>query len=197
MPDYDFEQVYSNTPRTKLLVAALKGLVMLQDTYSQDIKNFSRGELNLKSNEVLKSRRQDVLHVEDLASMSGVAFNDLHWYDASIRYLREAIEVFISTTRKAYHSDYFENFLHESLASMKKWYASYHNEMLNRIDNPIELNYKTFPVKINEGNGTLVLHILFGVKYSNFSSLDIDYYFHIATTKSLLLLVLTVFMKSF
>ena len=125
---------------------------MLEDTYAQDIKNFSRGELNVKSDVAIKTRSMDSLQVQDLVSMSGIAFNDLHWYDASIRYLKEAINMFVSTSRNPYRSSFFNSFLYESLISLKKWYPSYHNEMLDKMDNPIGLDYKLFPLMVNEGS---------------------------------------------
>ena len=38
---------------------------MLQDTYGLDIKHFSRGELNIISNEKVRYRNMDTLQVED------------------------------------------------------------------------------------------------------------------------------------
>ena len=67
--------------------------------------------LDLKNNELVKSRSVDSLQVEDLISMSGVAFNELKWYDASIRYLQQATEKFFSTSRNAYQSSFFKEFL--------------------------------------------------------------------------------------
>ena len=162
---YGFEKVYSNIPRTQLLVAALKGVIMLQDTYGPDIKHFSRGELNLKKNIFIKSRSNDALQVDDLLSMSGIAFNELHWYDSSIRYLKQAIDELFSNTRKVYNSSFFERFLQECLTSMKKWYSSYHNELLHKMGNPIGMDYKLLPLRINEGKRLRVLHLWFDVKY--------------------------------
>ena len=153
---YDFEKIYSNIPRTELLIAALKGVIMLQDTYGPDIRRFSKGDLNLKNITFIRSRSSDVLQVEDLVSMSGIAFNDLHWYDTSIRYLKQAINKFSSTSRKPYNSSFFEHILQECLVLMKKWYSSYHNELLNKMGYPIKLDdYKLFPVMINEGNRSM------------------------------------------
>ena len=165
--NFGFEKVYRSISGTKILIAALKGLIMLQDTYGEDIKYFSKGDLSLKSTGVSLPRTVDALRAEDLISMSGVSFNDLQWYDASIRYLKEAIDVFISTTRVPYRSILTENLIHECLYLMKALYPVHHNEMLNKRDNPIGMDYKLFPLMINEGS------VLSGPQFD--SMLDILY----------------------
>ena len=157
---YDFEKVYINNTQTQLLIAALKGIIMLEDTYVQDIKHFSIGELNLKNDVVNRTRNVDALQVEDLVSMSGIAFNDLHWYDASIRYLKEAINVFFSTARKTNRNSVFNSFLYECLTSLKNWYPSYHNKLLNKMDNPIGLDYKLFPSMLIKGSRSMFWYFL-------------------------------------
>ena len=149
---FGFEKVYANNTETQLIIGALKGLMMLQDTYGLDIKSFSRGDLKIKSNEKVKYRTMDTLQVEDLVSMSGISFNDLHWYDASIRYLKEATDIFVATAKVTYRNSLFRNILDECLNTMKKLYPAYHNKMLEKMDNPIGTDYKLFPLPIDEGN---------------------------------------------
>ena len=149
---FGFEKIYVNNTETQLIIAALKGLMMLQDTYGLDIKNFSKGELNIKSNEKVRYRNMDALQLEDLVSMSGISFNHLHWYDASIRYLKEATDIFVATAMERYSDSLFRNILVECLNVMKKLYPAYHNKMLDKMDNPIGTDYKLFPLPIDEGN---------------------------------------------
>ena len=150
--NYGFEKIYANNTETQLITAALKGLMMLQDTYGLDIKSFSRGDLEIKSNEKFKYRNMDRLQVEDLVSMSGISFNHLRWYDASIRYLKEAADIFVATAKETYQNSVFRNILDEFLNAMKKLYPAYHNKMLEKMDNPIGTDYKLYPLPIDEGN---------------------------------------------
>ena len=149
---FGFEKAYVNTTQTQLITSALKGLIMLQDTYGQNIKHFSRGKSNIKISKELGDRVVDTLQVEDLVAMAGISFNELHWYDASIRYLKEAIDVFSSTAKKSYRSIVFENILDDCLNAMKRLYPSYHNKMLDKMGNAIGIDYKLFPLSINEGS---------------------------------------------
>ena len=153
---FNFERVYDDVSRIHIVIAALKGIIMLQDTYNLDIENFSKGNLDLKNNELVKSRSVDSLQVEDLISMSGVAFNELKWYDASIRYLQQATEKFFSTSRNAYQSSFFKEFLQECLALMTKWYPSYHNDMITKTNTSVGPDWKAFPLIVNEGTRYVV-----------------------------------------
>ena len=161
--NFGFENIYVNNTKTQLMIAALKGLMMLQDTYGLDIKHFSRGELDIKSNEKGRVRIMDSLQVEDLLSMSGISFNDLRWYDASIRYLKEATDIFVASAKETYRNSLFRNILDECLNAMKKLYPSYHNKMLEKMDNPIGTDYKLFPLPIDEGNNVNIMGIMFDV----------------------------------
>ena len=76
-----------------MLDGALKGVIMLQDTYDQNIKNYSQGHFVLKNNVLVTSRRSDHLRADDLAYMAALAFDFFKWYDASVRYLKEAIDL--------------------------------------------------------------------------------------------------------
>ena len=150
--NFGYKKIYANNTETQLIIAALKGIMMLQDTYGLDIKSFSKGVLNIKSNEKVIHRNMDTLQVEDLISMSGISFNDLRWYDASIRYLKEATDIFVATAKETYRNSLFRNILDECLDAMKKLYPAYHNKMLDKMDNPIGTDYKLYPLPIDEGN---------------------------------------------
>ena len=148
---FGFERVYGDVSRIHIVIAALKGIIMLQDTYNLDIKHFSKGKLNLRKNEFVKSRSVDSLKVDDLISMSGVAINELKWYDASIRYLKHATEKFFFTSRNAYQSNFFKDILQECLVLMTMWYPSYHNEMITKTNTSVGPDWKAFPLIVNEG----------------------------------------------
>ena len=46
---FDFGRAYK-VPIIEIMKSALKGLIMIQDTYHQDIKQFSNGDLNMEYN---------------------------------------------------------------------------------------------------------------------------------------------------
>ena len=148
--NYDFSFGHlAGTFVSTIMESAIKGLVMLQETYDQDITNFSRGHLHLKSGVDRNTRRMDSLQVDDLASMSTMAFNHYKWYDTGIRYLKTAIGLFESLSleeRKELPSN-----LEESLLLMKKQYPAYHNGLLNKKKNIIGPGWKLSPYLIDTG----------------------------------------------
>ena len=148
--NYDFSFGHlAGTFVSTIMESAIKGLVMLQETYDQDITNFSRGHLHLKSGVDRNTRRMDSLQVDDLASMSTMAFNHYKWYDTGIRYLKTAIGLFESLSieeRKELPSN-----LEESLLLMKKQYPAYHNGLFNKKKNIIGPGWKLSPYLIDTG----------------------------------------------
>ena len=148
---FDFEKVYQRSTQ-EIMDGSLKGLVMLQETYEQDIRDFSKGHLHLKNKNTIDrtSRNIDSLQPVDLAAMSTLAFDDYKWYDNSLTYLREALESYYSLSNDQRREMPTEDF-EESLLMMKKHYASYHNQLLQKKDNILGDSWKLYPYSVNKG----------------------------------------------
>jgi hypothetical protein len=145
---YNYEESYQLGPGD-IIDAALKGIIMLQETYNQEIKEYSAGHLRFKSGIERNSRKADSLQPDDLASMSTMAFKYFRWYDNGIDYLKAAIDTFYSLSkekRKELPVD-----LEKSLFIMKKHYPSYHNNMFNKKSNLIGPDWKVYPHIVNTG----------------------------------------------
>ena len=148
---FDFEKVYQRSTQ-EIMDGSLKGLVMLQETYEQDIRDFSKGHLHLKNKNTIDrtSRNIDSLQPVDLAAMSTLAFDDYKWYDNSLTYLRAALESYYSLSfeqRREMPTEDFE----KTLLWMKKHYSSYHNQLLQKKDNILGESWKLYPYPVDTG----------------------------------------------
>ena len=148
---FDFEKVYQRSTQ-EIMDGSLKGLVMLQETYEQDIKDFSKGHLHLKNKITIErtSRNIDSLQPDDLAAMSTLAFDDYKWYDNSLTYLREALESYYSLSYEQRREMPTEDF-EKTLLWMKKHYSSYHNQLLQKKDNILGESWKLYPYPVDTG----------------------------------------------
>ena len=146
---FKYERDYKNTDHTDIMRAALRGLIMLQATYNQDMQEYSKGHLSYKNRLMQTSRKTDSLKPEDLVTLSTIALNDFNWIDNAITYLKAAIHKYysISTESDNNQSDDFE----QLLLAMKKHYSIYHNEMLAKKDNPIGPEWKLHPYIVDSG----------------------------------------------
>ena len=149
---FDFEKVYKRST-LEIMDGALKGLVMLQETYEQDIKDFSKGHLHLKNKDIIEhiSRKIDSLQPDDLAAMSTLAFEYYKWYDNSLIYLKEALESYYSLSNEQRREMPTEDF-EKSLLMMKKHYTSYHNQLLQKKDNILGDSWKLYPYPVDKGS---------------------------------------------
>ena len=149
---FDFEKVYKRST-LEIMDGALKGLVMLQETYEQDIKDFSKGHLHLKNKKIIEhsSRKIDSLQPDDLAAMSTLAFEYYKWYDNSLIYLKEALESYYSLSNDQRREMPTEDF-EKSLLMMKKHYTSYHNQLLQKKDNILGDSWKLYPYPVDKGS---------------------------------------------
>ena len=149
---FDFEKVYKRST-LEIMDGALKGLVMLQETYEQDIKDFSKGHLHLKNKNIIepRSRKIDSLQPDDLAAMSTLAFEYYKWYDNSLIYLKEAFESYYSLSNEQRREMPTEDF-EKSLLMMKKHYTSYHNQLLQKKDNILGDSWKLYPYPVDKGS---------------------------------------------
>ena len=148
---FDFEKVYQRSTQ-EIMDGSLKGLVMLQETYEQDIKDFSKGHLHLKNKNTIErtSRNIDSLQPDDLAAMSTLAFDDYKWYDNSLTYLRAALESYYSLSYEQRREMPTEDF-EKTLLWMKKHYTSYHNQLLQKKDNILGESWKLYPYPVDTG----------------------------------------------
>ena len=150
-----------NVRMEKIFEEASKGLMMIHDTYDLDTKQFSRGHLNLKNGVEMKSRKIDSLQPDDLASISTTAFR-LHWYDTSLKYLREAIDLFNQISEEERRILLLPSAFEDTLLQMKRGYSKYHNSLLIKKQQNIGPEWKLFPNLVNEGmNRKLSAYILF------------------------------------
>ena len=149
---FDFEKVYQRSTQ-EIMDGSLKGLVMLQETYEQDIKDFSKGHLHLKNENIIErnSRKIDSLQPDDLAAMSTLAFEYYKWYDNSLIYLKEAFESYYSLSNEQRREMPTEDF-EKSLLMMKKHYTSYHNQLLQKKDNILGDSWKLYPYPVDKGS---------------------------------------------
>lgn len=144
----NIENVY-NQPEVLIVEAAAKGVIMLQETYEQNITEYLKGHLRLKSGIKRNGRNIDSLKVDDLASMSTIAFDHYKWYDTSLKYLKEAFNLFYSLTFEEQRM--LPHNLEESLIKMKKQYPKYHNDLVVKKTNQIGPEWKIFPNMVDTG----------------------------------------------
>ena len=150
---FDFEKMYRRT-MIDIMKGGLRGLVMLQETYEQDIQLFSKGQLHLKSNIDTNSRKKDSLKPDDLAAMSVLAFEFYKWYDNSLKYLREALKSFYLSSYVKKNRDNIMDGLEKYLLSMKIHYSSYHNQLHSKKKNILGNGWKLYPYIVDEGRTT-------------------------------------------
>ena len=152
---YPYKALYSISAQD-LLIAACKGIIMLQETYDQNITEFSKGHLRIKSDFDKSSRMIDSLRIEDLMAISNVAFNFYKWYDTAIKYLKEAIHMFSSSLKKnSVNMQHLE--IENKLSSMKREYPLYHNDMFDKKTNFIGPDWKMYPNTVDLGKNDIIL----------------------------------------
>ena len=107
---------------------ALKGMLMLQETYQLDPKDFLKGQINYK-NQIFKSRYS--MSVQDLEKLTKLAFK-YEWYDNSITFLKA-----INST---------EN---KDLMELKNDLIKVHNKLVMARKSRISQKSKVFPFIVN------------------------------------------------
>ena len=145
---FDYTTAY-RVPIIEIMKSSLKGLVMIQDTYHQDIKKFSSGDLNIEIRSQRASRKTDSLNANDLAAMSSTAFWSYNWYDSSIRYLKESLESLPIMYNETQHTGAVE--LRKVILEMKTQYISYHNELYHEKPNIFGKWWKLYPYMVDSG----------------------------------------------
>ena len=152
----DLEVVYSHSFST-VIKSAAKGVIMIQVTYYQDLKEYTKGYLNLKRGIQNDSRRIDSLQIDDLALMSSVAFDHFKWYDTSLKYLKKAILMFYSIGIDQKITLPYK--VKGALLKMKRQYATYHNKLVSKKTRSIGTDWKINPYPVNTGIPVLYLQL--------------------------------------
>ena len=146
---FEFSYNYSLSG-PKIMDGAQKGIIMLQETYDQNIKEFSHGHLHLQGRIENNSRRIDSLQPDDLASMSTMAFTLFKWYDNALTFLKQSISLFNNLSKEE-RSELPSNF-GNTLLKTKKQYAVYHNDMLYKKQSYVGPEWKLFPYMVDKGS---------------------------------------------
>ena len=146
---YTYETAYKELEKISIVKSALSGVLLLRETFEQNIIDFSKGDLCLKNTTFSSTRQIDSLKIEDLATMSKIAFNQFNYYDSAIEYLKAATLMFYNEIGSMSAS--VSRTIEELLILMKRNYPSYHNEMLSKMDNSVGINWKLYPVMVDEG----------------------------------------------
>ena len=147
--NFSYEEVYQTVEKTNILKAALKGVIMLRETYVPNIEHFASGNLSLKNGKLLSSRLIDSLSHLDLAMLSKIAFNEFNWFDSAIEWLKVAIKMYYKI-RGSVTANY-GIIVEDLLFSMRSKYSLYHNEMASKVDNPVGPDWKIYPYLVDEG----------------------------------------------
>ena len=145
---YSYDDLHNLTAE-EITLASLKGVVMLKESYIQDIKNYSKGNIRWKSGIKSNSRQIDTLQPQDMAAMSSIAFNTFKWHDTGLKCLKGAIDMFYSLAK----TDQIKlpRNLEDTLLKMKKYYPTFHNNVFRTRYNIIGPDWKVFPYAVNTG----------------------------------------------
>ena len=146
---FSYQDVYKDWKMIDIVKAALKGMLMLRETYEQNITDLSTGSLSIKPSLSRFTRQIDSLTPVDIASLSKLAFNEFNYYDSAIEYLKSALAML--RNNKGTKNNAHLKKLDELLLSMWNKYPTYHNELLEKHKNPVGLDWKLFPYKVDEG----------------------------------------------
>ena len=132
----------------EIMEGAQKGLIMLQETYDLNVREFAKG--TIQKDVASTSRKIDSLYPDDLASMSTIALNMFRWYDNSLQYLKASLEGFhnLSETQK---EEFLPTNFKEKILMMRSSYSVAHNEMLYKKRKHIGSDWKLFPYLVDKG----------------------------------------------
>ena len=144
-----YQEYFHDISVDRTLYGAMKGLIMLQETYMQDIRNYSKGYLDVEEKIKQGSRRIDSLLPQDLAAMSIIAFTYMKWYDNSLQYIKTALDLFYSFSIK--DRSQLPAQLEKTLLEMKTNYSSYHNYLFAQKPTHLGSDWKLFPYRVDEG----------------------------------------------
>ena len=136
-------------PEKLIIQGALKGLIMLHETYKVNITEFAKGHIG--NEKTTFSRHIDSLQPDDLAYMSTIAMTVFKWYDNSLNYLKAAFDHVYYSSKTIQNNFLQTSKLQETLLSMKNIYSIAHNEMLYKNDVSIGSEYKLYEYIVDTG----------------------------------------------
>ena len=141
----------------ELLGGALRGVIILHETYGLNLEGFIRGEL-LDDYALSKSRKIDSLKKDDLALMAVEAFK-MDWYDSSIKYINSSTSSYYQHLSEKNQSHYSFPKFEETSLEIRRHYAKYHNNLLGQSKTTTDLlgegiQWKLFPNVVDEGLNT-------------------------------------------
>ena len=146
----------------ELLGGALRGVIILHETYGLNLERFIQGEL-LDNNALTRSRKTDSLKKDDLALMAVEAFK-MNWYDSSIKYINSSTSSHhhLSEQNQDYYN--FPKFKEISL-EIRRHYAKHHNNLLVQSKTTTDLlsegiEWKLFPHFVDEGLNTNITYFI-------------------------------------
>ena len=147
----------------ELLGGALRGVIILHETYGLNLERFIQGEL-LDNNALTKSRETDSLKKDDLALMAVEAFQ-MDLYDSSIKYINSSTISFHQNLSEQGQGHYnFPKFKEISL-EIRRHYTKHHNNLLVQSKTTTDLlsegiQWKLFPHVIDEGLKTNIVYFI-------------------------------------
>ena len=147
----------------ELLSGALKGIIILHETYGLNLELFIQGKL-LDNNAISKSRKTDSLKKDDLALMAVEAFK-MDWYDSSIKYINSSTSSYHQHISEQNQNHYgFPKFQEISL-KIRRYYAKHHNILLVQSKTTNDLisegiQWKLFPHVVDEGWNKNIVYVI-------------------------------------
>ena len=147
----------------ELLGGALRGVIILHETYGLNLERFIQGEL-LDNNALSTSRKTDSLKKDDLALMAVEAFK-MDWYDSSIKYINSSTSSYHQHLSDKNRSNYNFPKLEEISLEIRRHYAKHHNNLLVQSKTTTDLlsegiQWKLFPNVVDEGLNTNILYFI-------------------------------------
>ena len=138
----------------ELLGGALRGVIILHETYGLNLERFIQGEL-LDNNALSKSRQTDSLKKDDLALMAVEAFK-MDWYDSSIKYINSSTSSYHQHLSDEKRSNYSFSKLEEISLEIRRHYAKHHNNLVVQSKTTTDLlsegiQWKLFTHFVDEG----------------------------------------------
>ena len=146
--EYTFDFTYSMSAK-EIMRGAINGVIMLQETYMQDIKEYYKGNLHLKNNIKPQSRQIDSLLSQDLATMSKMAFTFMNWCDNGLQYLKLSLDLFHSLSIEDRNKLPIQ--FERTIFEMKNTYPLLHNDLLMKRKKHLGYDWKLFPQMIDKG----------------------------------------------
>ena len=140
---------FFNESTKNVLFGAVKGVMMIQETYDLNLTEFASGNFTYGDQMISDSFNiLDQLDTLDLAVISKEAFK-MKWYDTALKYLKESISSLqnMPLNRNINIPHGFEHILQQ----MRKKFSAFHNKSLINKKKRIGEDWKLFPYFVDQG----------------------------------------------